>query len=165
MNHMESIFFKNFLQKENQPLLKVFLAVLILLVLLVAYLIFDIKRGDKDGVTAPPSVLTVKQEGKAGNGENKPVVSESQSVAGPQIQVTATDPRVKAVIDKVFKHVFLPSGNVNVETILKPDELRKANPVFYQLAKEGDQLLVYSDRAILYDPVADRVLDIIHISK
>ncbi len=81
----------------------------------------------------------------------------------PRVQIVSNNPSVESLINKVFKHVFLPSGDVQVQTVVKPDELRKANPVFYQYAREGDYILVYKDRVILYNPVADRVIDILHV--
>ena len=87
---------------------------------------------------------------------------EEGSGGGAQVRVTTNDPAISDLIAKIFKHIFLPSGQVIVETVVKPDDLRKANPVFYQFVKLGDKILIYSDRAILYDPVADKVLDIIH---
>jgi len=122
-----------------------------LIILLLAYRAFDFKSNkSKKSETAPASQVPA------------PVANEQPPSA--QLNITTDDPAISALIEKVFKHIFLPSGNVVVQTVLKPDELRKVNPVFYQFAKEGDKVLVYSDRAILYDPVIDRVLDVIHIS-
>ncbi|MBI5728857.1 MAG: hypothetical protein HY983_01245 [Candidatus Magasanikbacteria bacterium] len=168
---MESFFVKNLLRKENRPVLIVILAVFLFQFIFSAYLVLDLKRnkGENERLEKlPVSALSVKQEGS--EEAKKEVKMESNAVlpsapAAPQIQVAATDPKIKALIEKVFKHIFLPNGNVQVETVVKPDELRKINPVFYQMAKAGDQILEYSDRAILYDPVADKVLDVIHISK
>ncbi len=90
--------------------------------------------------------------------------SESDKLLQPaQLQITSvTDTTTAQIIEKVFKHVFLPSGNVKVASIVKLDELKKSNPIFYQFAREGDRVLIYSDRAILYDPEIDKVLDIAH---
>ena len=82
-----------------------------------------------------------------------------------QIKMKADNATTENLIKKVFSHIFLPKGDIQVEAILKPDELRKINPIFYQYAKAGDIVLIYSDRAILYDPVADKVLDVLHIVK
>lgn len=164
---MESTFLKNFLREENRPIVAVFLVIFLLQILFSAYLVLDIKKGSKAGkeIARPFSLLAVKDEEKGQEINKGAEGATQQAVVGPQIQVTATDPKVKAIIDKVFKHIFLPTGNVQIETVAKPDELRRINPIFYQWAKAGDQLLVYSDRAILYDPVADQVLDVVHFSK
>lgn len=169
---MESIFLSNLLRKENRPLLIVVLVIFFFQFIFSAYLILDLKRNNVENERfgkLPTSVLSVKQEdvGKGTTEQKEVATSDAQSVfaTAPQLEVTATDPKIKALINKVFAHIFLPSGNVQVETVVKPDELRKINPTFYQLAKEGDQMLEYSDRAILYDPVADRVLDVIHFTK
>ncbi|MDO8499635.1 MAG: hypothetical protein Q7S66_03170 [bacterium] len=94
----------------------------------------------------------------------QPVNKTDLIQSGPQVKIVASDQTTTDIINKVFKHVFLQSGDVQVQTINKPDELRKTNPVFYQYAKAGDYILLYSDRAILYDPIADLVLDIEHIA-
>jgi hypothetical protein len=83
---------------------------------------------------------------------------------GAQVNVQTDDPNIKILIDNVFKHIFLPSGDVRVETITNPDKLRSVNPIFYQNAKEGDMILIFNDRAVLYDPTIDRVLDVYHTS-
>ncbi len=152
-------FLKNLLREENRPLATTILVLVILLAALFAYLLLDFrtnkqtKIGREEQANTSPEKLSEKS-----------ISSEPKNPpSGPQVQISTSDPEVAAIIERVFKHIFLPSGNVQVETVVKPDELRKVNPVFYQFAKVGDQVLVYFDRAILYDPVADRVLDVIHV--
>lgn len=84
---------------------------------------------------------------------------------GPLIEITTSDSSVAEVGKAVARHMFLPSGNVKVATVENPDNLRKENPVFYENAKKGDKVLIYPDRAILYNPEVDRVIDIAHFSK
>ena len=85
--------------------------------------------------------------------------------SGAQVQVAGSSPEIEALVQKVFKHIFLPSGDIKVLTVIDAEILRKQEPVFYQFAKPGDKVLVYSDRIILYDPVVDKVLDVAHLSK
>lgn len=129
----------------------------IICIIALAYLLFDFKnkgvknQNENSAVSAKSSVASPAGNAPAG---------------GAQLQVTsATDPAIAELVQTVFKHIFLPSGNVQVATVVKADELRQANPVFYQFAKEGDKVLIYADRAILYDPVADKVLDVAHVSQ
>lgn len=111
-------------------------------------------------------LLDSKERGLMGGGQSATVGQETQGStsdsSGAMLQVKGTDPAVEAIIQTVFKHIYLPSGDVQVQTVVKPDELRKVNPVFYEFAREGDRVLVYSDRAILYNPFVDKVLDVIH---
>lgn len=99
---------------------------------------------------------SVSEGGKASNG--LPELS-----GDPGVTVENEDPAVGGVIKKVARHVLLPNGQVVVTTVLDPDALREAHPIFYHNAKQGDKVLIYEDRAILYDPAIDRVLDISHI--
>lgn len=82
--------------------------------------------------------------------------------ADARLKVNGTDIAVEEIIKKVFRHVYLPGGSVKVETVIDANKLKQVNPVFYQFVKVGDKLIIYSDRAILYDPVADQILDIMH---
>jgi len=82
-----------------------------------------------------------------------------------QIKMRADNATTESLVKKVFSHIFLPKGDIRVESITKPDDLRKIDPIFYQYAKVGDIVLTYTDRAILYDPAADKVLDVLHIVK
>ena len=132
----------------------------IICIIALAYLLLDFKtkgvknQNENSAVSANSSVASAP----AGNTQS--------AGGGAQLQVTsATDPVIAELVQTVFKHIFLPSGNVQVATVVKADEMRKVNPVFYQFAKEGDKVLIYVDRAILYDPVADKVLDVAHANQ
>jgi hypothetical protein len=88
-----------------------------------------------------------------------------QSASDDTIQisdVTGDDPTIVDVVKKVSQHIVLPDGSVTVTTITDADNLRATDPVFYRYAQIGDKLLLYDDRAILYSPSIDRVLDISH---
>ncbi|OGH64044.1 MAG: hypothetical protein A2821_03500 [Candidatus Magasanikbacteria bacterium RIFCSPHIGHO2_01_FULL_41_23] len=153
----------SWLQDNIMSILVFFCFILIILVGFFSYIVSDLKAsiaGDK-----------TTDINKIETGTNIPLDQPDQKIApvetvnpGPQVQVNSSDPGVEQIVKKVFKHVFLPSGEVQIQTITNADELRKINPLFYQFAKSGDHILVYKDRAILYDPVADLVLDIIHIA-
>lgn len=156
---MESNFFKILFRKENRPLVVVLLVVVVIQAIFMSYITFDLKQSTvavKKKEVIVPSVIS--NEEKLTVKENGETVTDSSS----QLKVSATDPKIEALINKVFKHIFLPNGSVRVETVVKPEDLRRVNPVFYQFVKVGDQILIYPDRAILYDPVADQVLDVFH---
>lgn len=78
--------------------------------------------------------------------------------------VTGDDPTIVDVVKKVSKHIILPDGRVAVVTIVNIEQLQKENPIFFRFAKEGDKALLYADRAILYNPSLDKVIDIWHVN-
>lgn len=88
------------------------------------------------------------------------------SVMNEQLQ-TGNNPesiaQAKAIIERVRKHMQIP-GDVEptVATIVDVEALRSRND-FYKNAKNGDHLIVTPTRAILYDPDADVILDVVPV--
>lgn len=71
--------------------------------------------------------------------------------------------QAKAIVDKVRKHIMIPMDTEpTVATIVDVDALKSGNE-FYKNAKNGDNLIVTPTRAILYDPVADIILDVVPV--
>lgn len=139
--------------------------ILLLVMAIQAYLFFDFRSN-----RVPNNIETTKNEGiVVTDSENKlerpsPVANiPPRPSNNNQLTITAvSDPKTAALMQKVFKHIYLPGGNVRIETIINDNDLRKTNPIFYEFAKVGDKLLIYSDRIILYDPTADKVIDVLH---
>ena len=73
------------------------------------------------------------------------------------------DPTETSVVERLRKHIQLSTDvEPTVATIVNVEELRKRNP-FYNKAENGDHLVVTTDRAILYDPDHDIILDVIPV--
>ena len=69
----------------------------------------------------------------------------------------------KQIVNKVRKLFVIPADvDPTVATIVDVNELRTRN-AFYNKAKNGDNLIVTQDRAILYDPVADKIIDVVPV--
>ncbi len=69
----------------------------------------------------------------------------------------------KLIVEQVRKLYNLPEGvEPTVATIVDVNELRKRN-AFYNKAKNGDYLVVTSDRAILFDATANKILDVVPV--
>jgi hypothetical protein len=69
----------------------------------------------------------------------------------------------QAIIDRVRKHINIPSDvEPTVATIVDVDALKERND-FYKNAKNGDNLIVTPNRAILYDPNADVIIDVVPV--
>lgn len=68
---------------------------------------------------------------------------------------------IDQLVEKVGRHLVLPEGETpTIATVTNPEALR-GQPFFAQ-AKAGDIVLIYTQagKAILYDPVADKIVDI-----
>ncbi len=67
------------------------------------------------------------------------------------------------VLEKVRKHMDLPTDpQPTVATIIDIDRLRQSNE-FYNRAENGDHLIITTNRAILYDPDRDLVVDVVPV--
>lgn len=69
-----------------------------------------------------------------------------------------TEFQTSTLIDQVRRHMDLPNETPIVTTITNAASL-KQEP-FYANAVDGDKVLVFSKRAILYDPVRDRIVEV-----
>jgi len=140
---------KRYVKIDINSLFISIISVLSVLVLILSYFVFDGKNGEKNEESS----------------QNKTKIENNQENQNKaEMNVTsATDSTVAELVEKVFKHIFLPSGDVRIETIVDVERLQANNPIFYQFAHDGDKILLYSDRAILYNPEVDKVLDVYHI--
>lgn len=143
-----------FMAIERKSLIFLIVGAVLTVLLVVLYLSFDIaddaQESRSSALTGGALAPTTKNQGDDVRISN----------------VTGDDPTIVDVVKNVSKHVALPDGNVTVATITNIENLRAIDPVFYERAQIGDKLLLYEDRAILYNPTIDRVLDISHtISK
>lgn len=67
------------------------------------------------------------------------------------------------VLERLRRHYQIPTGvEPTVATVVDVIQLRQRN-AFYNKAKNGDHLIITQDRAILYDPVADRIIDVVPV--
>lgn len=67
------------------------------------------------------------------------------------------------ILQKVRSHMVLPAGvEPTVAMIVDVTQLRSRN-AFYNKAKNGDYLIVLPERAILYDPKADKIVDVVPV--
>lgn len=65
--------------------------------------------------------------------------------------------RAQIFAEKVSKLVSLPEGETpTVATVSNPEVLQ--NQAFFAEAKSGDIVLIYSKKAVLYDPLVNKVI-------
>lgn len=87
------------------------------------------------------------------------------SVRLDQVNGSPTQNREAAqrIVNQVRKLYALPEGvEPTVATIVDVNTLRERNP-FYNRAKNGDYLIVTTDRAILFDAKRNIILDVVPV--
>jgi len=72
--------------------------------------------------------------------------------------VTDVNQEDATLIAKVARHILLPEEVPIIQTVMDIGVFK--NEPFYKNAHNGDKILVYSNRAILYNPTEDRVMEV-----
>ena len=82
-----------------------------------------------------------------------------------ELKKLKTDPRLtQELIDEIGKIIVLPTGETpTIATVTDVDKLKITQP-FFQNAKNGDKVIVYTKKAILYDPLAKKIIDVTTIN-
>jgi hypothetical protein len=70
----------------------------------------------------------------------------------------------RALLTSVGKLMILPDETPTVATVTDPAQLQ--GQAFFAKAKKGDKVLIFTQarKAVLYDPVADRIVDVAPIN-
>lgn len=77
----------------------------------------------------------------------------------------STAAEVQALVARVAKHIVVKQDETpSVAVVQDADLLRKQNSVFYKDAQNGDRLLVWSDKAVLYSPSRDVILTVLSLN-
>jgi len=132
-----------------QKFLVIILAAIILVVLGLGWYIFDVMNSKLEKLE---SFTKVSLDGASN-------VSLEKKQEGT-LNLSNTDPEVGGVVEKVSKHILLPTGEITVATVNDAEALRKGNPKAFQYVKNGDRLLISSESVIIYDPIVDKVVDV-----
>jgi hypothetical protein len=75
--------------------------------------------------------------------------------AAPQVLM---DLQTKEIVDRVRRHMVLPDEEPLVNTVTDADNVR--GEPFYANAQNGDKVIVFSRRAILYSPTLDKIVEV-----
>jgi hypothetical protein len=75
--------------------------------------------------------------------------------AAPQV---LQDLETKDIVARVRKHMVLPDEEPLVNTVTDADKVRQEP--FYAKAQNGDKVIVFSTRAILYNPTLDKIVEV-----
>jgi hypothetical protein len=83
---------------------------------------------------------------------------ETKINAGTTLGDRLTEP----ALDRLNRHIILPPETPKVIPVKNVEFLKKEQP-FFQEASEGDLLVVFSRKVILYNPVLDKVIEVAQI--
>jgi len=64
------------------------------------------------------------------------------------------------LVREVGATILLPDETPNIASIVDVDSLRKANADFYKDAQNGDKLLIYSSKAIIYRESEGQIINV-----
>ncbi len=87
--------------------------------------------------------------------------SKTDQTPSPDANQQTGDQTSEALLAKLGRHIDLPQGEQpTVAKVVDVEKLRAQFP-FYNSAKNGDVLVVYSQWALVYDPNADRIVNVV----
>lgn len=81
------------------------------------------------------------------------------------VEIKNPEAELQDIIKMVGKHMVLPNNeNPTMATVSDPEKLK--DQPFFKNAKKGDKVLIFSlsQKAILYDPVGDRIVEVAPIN-
>jgi hypothetical protein len=87
-------------------------------------------------------------------------MGSDDTLANISASVKLTDAQVQAVVERVGKFMVIPTDEKPSVAVLKDTDALAQQQSFYRGAKDGDILVIYSSRAIIYDPVANKLVSV-----
>lgn len=91
---------------------------------------------------------------------------QNAAVQGTSTDANAADTaKYNALIDKVKKIILVPDENPTIATIANLDEVKKQNATFYADAKEGDTVIIFSTKALIYRESEDKIINVAPVTK
>lgn len=135
------------IEKEKKKflllILEIIIAVLSVLLLFSIWYIFDNKNENEE---PPPSQLSAES---------------NLDKTGEFLDLSNNDPEVGGIVEKVSRHILLPDKEFTVATVNDASALQQENPILYQYVQNGQKMVIYSSGIIVYDPVIDKLVDVI----
>lgn len=95
-------------------------------------------------------------------------------VIKPRTQGTNTDQtaqnaeeteKYNQLITKIKKIILVPDENPTIATIANLEEVQKQNATFYADAKEGDTVIIFSTKALIYRESEDKIINVAPVTK
>ncbi len=112
-------------------------------------------------LTAIALMVNQKLKTKQEPGSKAPVAATNQAA---QTKKPMDKSDISALISRVGSLIMVNTNEEpTIATVQDAEALRKSNPVFYKDAEDGDRLLVWSDKAVLYSTRLDKLLAVMPI--
>lgn len=78
-----------------------------------------------------------------------------------QQQTSPLQPQDEAILEKLNKIINLPKNiTPTMAIITDADKLKQEQPAFFADSKNGNRLIIYPDRAIIYDYTENKIINI-----
>jgi len=88
-------------------------------------------------------------------------LSQFESQKSPANPTPSID-EIKNIVKKAGKHILLPENLPQLINVTNVDSIKKDQP-FFKNARNGNKLLIYPNKVIIYDPVRDIIIDIAYL--
>ncbi|MFO0702922.1 MAG: hypothetical protein U0514_03645 [Candidatus Andersenbacteria bacterium] len=88
------------------------------------------------------------------------VVGQNIALQSPAHQQQQNLNTNHALVEKVRKLILLPDEQPSIASIVDIAKLKEGNATFYQDAQNGDTLLIYSTKAVIYRESINQVINI-----
>lgn len=75
-------------------------------------------------------------------------------------QLQVAEQEIGALLSDVGQHILLPEGESPVVATVQDAVVLASQQAFYKDVQNGDKLLVYRDKAIIYSPARDRIINV-----
>lgn len=76
-----------------------------------------------------------------------------------------SDTQVQSLVARIGQFMVVPSDEKPSVAVIRNAQSLAQQQAFYQGSKDGDVILIYSSRAIIYDPKADKLVNVGPISR
>lgn len=67
--------------------------------------------------------------------------------------------------EKVGRHILVSSEEPTIAEIQDIEQLQDSNPAFYQNARNGDKVLAYSDKVVIYRESEDLIVSVTVVNR
>jgi hypothetical protein len=84
---------------------------------------------------------------------------EIYKLKDPSYQQKVSLAQAQFIIDKVSKLMIVPNENPQIVLVQDVEKLRSIQP-FFKDAENGDNVLIYSDIAIIYSPTKNKIVNV-----
>jgi len=91
--------------------------------------------------------------------------SKGNAVLGANTSNTQPDPKAQEVKNNISKEILVPSEEPTIASIVDINKLKQQNAAFYADAQNGDYLVLYSTKAIVYRLEENKIINVLPIAK